>query len=156
MKAALRRPLQPSYASERAARRKLHHEEPKRHEESTARALGGRRQKGSGSCYDAKGDVAGVEAGRFDLHGECKRSTKQSYTLSIRTLNKITSEAADLLKSPFLAVRFDESLVERLAAEQWQKTGRPVTAAEADWIAVPRSLFVQLLEMCGEEFDDDG
>lgn len=149
-----RRPqLQTSRSRPDAGRRNACQEAPRRHEESTAKALGGRRQKGSGSCYDAKGDVAGVEAGRFDLHGECKTTTGKSLRLEAAWLNKITSEAEALLKTPFLAIRFNREVLQELASAAWRKGGKPVAVAEEDWIAVPRSAFVKMLEVCGEEFE---
>lgn len=138
-----------------AGRRRACQEAPRRHEESTAKALGGRRQKGSGSCYDAKGDVAGVEAGRFDLHGECKTTTGKSLRLEAAWLNKITSEAEALLKTPFLAFRFNRKVLEELASAVWRAGGKPVQVAEEDWIAVPRSAFVKMLAVCGEEFESE-
>jgi hypothetical protein len=115
--------------------------------------LGGRRQKGSGSRYDAKGDVANVGAGLFDFHGECKTTEGKSLRLEAQWLNKITSEAHDLLKYPFLAIRFRRRVLDELASKLWNKLGKPVTTAEQDWIAVPRSVFVRMLSELGEDFD---
>jgi len=141
-----------------ADRRRTNHEAPRRHEESTAKTLGGRRQKGSGSRYDAKGDVANVDAATFSFHGECKTTEGKSLSIKAEWLNKITSEAADLVKHPFLAIRFRKSVLDDLASKMWRKLGRPVETAEQDWIAVPRKVFVQMLYELGQEedFDENG
>jgi hypothetical protein len=87
------------------------------------------------------------------LHGECKTTVGKSLRLEAAWLNKITSEAEDLLKTPFLAIRFSRRVLEELASVAWRKGGKPVVVAEEDWIAVPRSAFVKMLEVCGEEFE---
>jgi len=150
-----RPPLHGPYGGDDADGRRARHKAPRAHEESTAKALGGRRQKGSGSRCDAKGDVAHVGAGLFEFHGECKTTQGKSLRLEAQWLNKITSEAADLFKYPFLAIRFNELVLGRLASELWRKLGKPVTTAEQDWIAIPRSVFVKMLDELGEE-DFDG
>jgi hypothetical protein len=155
MKSGDRRPpLRGAHTREDADRRRCHQKAPKAHEESTAKALGGRRQSGSGSQYHAKGDVADVDGGRFDFHGECKTTEGKSLRLEALWLNKITSEAADLFKYPFLAIRFRKRVLDELTSTMWRKLGKPVTTAEQDWVAVPRSVFVKMLEELGvEDFD---
>jgi len=149
-----RPPLKTFYTCDDADRKRRHHKAPKKHEESTAKALGGRVQKASGSCFDAKGDVACVEGGCFEFHGECKTTENMSLRLEAQWLNKITSEAEDLHKCPFLAIRFRQRVLDELASQLWRKLGKPVTTAEQDWIAVPRSVFVKMLEELGEVLDD--
>ena len=153
MKNEKRPPLRGAHTKDDADRRRRHHKAPKAHEESTAKALGGRRQKGSGSCYDAKGDVAGVNGGCFEFHGECKTTEGMSLRIQAQWLNKITSEAADLFKYPFLAIRFRKDVLGKLTSALWQKLGKPVTTAEQDWIAIPRSVFVKMLDELGVDFD---
>ena len=154
MRGEKRPPLRGAHTRDDADRRRRHHKAPKRHEESTAKALGGKRQKGSGSRYDAKGDVAGVEAGLFDFHGECKTTEGKSLRLEALWLTKITSEAADLSRYPFLAIRFRKRILDELTSALWRKLGKPITTAEQDWIAVPRSVFVKMLGELGvEDFD---
>lgn len=149
-----RPPLKGPHTRDDADRRRRHQKAPKIHEESTAKALGGRRQKGSGSCYDAKGDVAGVDAGFFEFHGECKTTEGLSLRVEAQWLNKITSEAADLARYPFLAIRFRKRVLDKLTSDLWRRNGKPVTTAEQDWIAVPRSVFVKMLGELGvEDFD---
>jgi len=149
-----RPPLKGAHTRDDADRRRRHHKAPKAHEESTAKTLGGRRQKGSGSRYDAKGDVANVEAGLFDFHGECKTTEGLSLRVEASWLTKITSEAADLAKYPFLAIRFRQRVLDKLTSQMWRKAGKPITTAEQDWIAVPRSVFVKMLGELGvEDFD---
>lgn len=148
-----RPPLRGAHTRDDADRKRRHHKAPKKHEESTAKALGGRTQKGSGSRYDAKGDVADVDGGRFDFHGECKTTEGMSLRLEAQWLNKITSEAADLFKYPFLAIRFRKRVLDELTSKLWQKLGKPITTAEEDWIAVPRSVFVKMLDELGVDFD---
>ena len=149
-----RKPLRSRFTAPDADRRRAQDRAPKVHETSTAKALGGRVQKASGAKYDAKGDVGMVEGGRFDFHGECKTTEGLTLRLEAQWLNKITSEAEALFKTPFLAIRFRRRVLDELASKLWQKLGKPVTTAEKDWIAVPRSVFVKMLDELGEEFDD--
>lgn len=157
MKDEKRPPLRSKYSRDDYDRRRQCFEAPKRHEESTAKSLGGRKQKASGSKYDAKGDVAMVKGGRFEFHGECKTTEGQSLRLEAQWLNKITSEAADLWKYPFLAIRFQEDVLKALASKLWRKVKKPVEPAEQDWIAVPRSVFIKMLSDLNEHYEgDDG
>jgi hypothetical protein len=144
MKGKKRPPLVGVYG--KSDRYKAQYRAPKLHEKSTAKSLGGYTQKASGSKFDAKGDVAGVDGGRFDFHGECKTTQGRTLTLEAQWLNKITSEAEALFKIPFLAIRFRQRILDTLASELWRKLGKPVKTAEQDWIAIPRSVFVEMLD----------
>ena len=78
--------------------------------------------------------------------GECKTTEKKSLRLEASWLNKITSEAEHVFKYPFLAIRFNKNILEGLASKMWAKKGEPVRVAEEDWIALPKSVFVEILE----------
>jgi len=119
-----------------------HHRHPRRHERDTAKALGGRRQPGSGSMKTAKGDVRDVASGAFEFLVECKRTKNQTLTVQGNWLNKITSEAGVL--EPALAIRFDPEVLSHLT-----KPGQ--ATAEADWVAIPRSVFRRMLDALGQE-----
>src|SRR5210317_2167458 len=150
-----RPPLRGPHTNENASRQKYQHRNPKKHEESVAKELGGKRQPGSGSQYHAKGDIANVCGGRFDFHGECKTTSKKSRRLETRWLNKITGEAAHLLKYPFLAIRFDEEVIRQLVREALM-TASPdqhIAQAEQDWVAIPQSVFSKMLSDLEEFYD---
>jgi len=116
---------------------------PKKHEKDTAQVLEGRVQPGSGSKQGFKGDVRGVATRLMEFLIECKRTTDQSLRVQVAWLNKITDEAG-LDKEPALAIQFEPGVMSKLA-----KPGQIV--AEADWIAVPRSVFKRLLDAAGLE-----
>jgi len=146
MKDKKRPPLEGPFTNKSVDKR-YQHKAPKKHEESTAKALGGRRQSGSGSQYHAKGDVANVKGGRFEFHGECKMTSKKSLRLEARWLNKISGEAAHLLKYPFLAIRFEEEVIRQLVHEALM-TASPdqhIVQADQDWVAIPQSVFSKML-----------
>lgn len=110
---------------------------PKKHEMSTAKALGGRVQPGSGSQATAKGDVRDVGTLLTEFLVECKRTEDQSLRVQASWLNKISTEAGPM-KEPALAIQFDEDVLRRLATHDQ-------VVAEADWVAVPRSVFRRML-----------
>lgn len=120
-----------------------HHRKPRAHESDTARVLGGRRQKGSGSMKHAKGDVDDVSFGGFDFLVECKRTKNESIQLKGQWLNKITVEAG-VVREPVLAIRFDPEVLDQLA-------GPNQSAAEADWVMIPRTVFRRILDALGQE-----
>ena len=92
------------------------------HESDTASVLNGRKVAGSGSSEHAKSDVYN-EVYRV----ECKATGRQSLSIKLEWLEKITREALDTNLTPLLAIRFDEA-----------------DLAEKDWIAMPRSEFIEL------------
>ena len=116
---------------------------PKRHERATAKALGGRVQPGSGAKTGFKGDVRDVSTPLQEFLIECKRTEDQSLRVEARWLNKITTEAGPD-REPALAIQFETNVLRRL-------TRPDQVTAEADWVAVPRSVFKRLLEAAGAE-----
>ena len=129
-------------------RRQALHRRPKQQEKKVAKAIGGRRQPGSGSDPRAKGDVRRDDDG-FPMLVECKRSMgKKSIRLEAAWLTKITAEAFAGNRHPALAIQFDQEIMREVARAH----GRMI--AEADWIAVPLSSFRGMLEALGEkDFD---
>jgi len=115
---------------------------PKRHEKATAKALGGRTQPGSGAKDGFKGDVREVATPDMEFLIECKRTEDQSLRVEARWLNKITTEAGPD-REPALAIQFETNVLRRL-------TRPDQVTAEADWVAVPRSVFKRLLDAAGE------
>lgn len=126
-------------ASGKAARDR----KPKKHEKATAKALGGRIQPGSGSKDGFKGDVRDVGTPFNQFLIECKRTEDQSLRIQARWLNKITTEAG-IDREPALAIQFEANVLRRL-------TDVGQITAEADWVAIPRSVFKRLLDMAGAE-----
>lgn len=116
---------------------------PKEHEKSTAKALGGRVQPGSGSKDGHKGDVRDIETFAVDFVGECKRTEKKSLRLEAAWLNKITTEAG-FDKEPALVIRFDEKVLKEIAT-------RDQIVADGDWVAVPRRVFRRMLSALREK-----
>lgn len=116
---------------------------PKRHEKATAKALGGRKQPGSGGKDGFKGDVRDVATPLNEFLVECKRTEDQSLRVEARWLNKITTEAGPD-REPALAIQFETNVLRKLT-----RPGQ--VTAEADWVAVPRSVFKRLLDAAGAE-----
>lgn len=125
-------------------RRDVTRNRPMAHESDVAAVVGGRKQPGSGSQEHSKGDVRRDHDG-FPLLVECKLTTKQSLRVEGGWLNKISAEAGRGGDKPALAMRWDPAVLRRMAAVQG------VPAAEADWVAVPASVFRRMLEALGEE-----
>ena len=94
-------------------------------EERVADALSGYRQKASGALPGSRGDVKGLE-----LLGECKRTDKQSISITMGYLEKIVKEAAFYNKLPAVAIEF-------------QDTPRRVPK---DWVMLPAGLVSEMLE----------
>jgi len=116
---------------------------PKKHEKSTAKTLGGKVQPASGAKAGFKGDVREVGTLFNEFLVECKRTEKQSIRIEARWLNKITTEAGSD-QEPAIAIQFDPMVLRSLK--------RPGEAeAEADWIAMPRSVFRRLLSIVSLE-----
>lgn len=133
----------PRFVEEAVSGKAARDRKPKAHEKATAKALGGRRQPGSGSKAAFKGDVGGVSTQLTEFLVECKRTEDQSLRLQARWLNKITTEAG-LTREPALAIQFEPDVLRRLT-EPGQIT------AEPDWVAIPRSVFKRLLDAVGVE-----
>jgi hypothetical protein len=119
---------------------------PKKQEKKVARAIGGKRQPGSGSNQWAKGDVLRDGPPQdldrtFSMLVECKRSMgKKSIRVEADWLTKITNEALPQGKYPALALQFDEEVMRACAR------GRGGVPAPEDWIAVPLMAFRAMLE----------
>jgi len=91
----------------------------------------------------AKGDVRDVASGLFKFLIECKRTKGQTLQVQGMWLNKITAEAG-VLEEPALVIRFDPDVLKRMT-----QPGQVV--AEADWVAIPRSVFRRMLDALGQE-----
>jgi len=128
----------PRFMQEEVDGRAARNRKPRKHERDTARALGGRVQPGSGAKQGFKGDVRDVSTPLVEFLLECKRTEDQSIRIQARWLNKITTEAGPD-REPALAIQFEPSVLQRLA-------GPDQMTAEADWVAVPRSVFRRLLD----------
>jgi hypothetical protein len=124
---------------------------PRRHERDVASGLDGLVQPASGALPGAKGDVRGVGADAYDFLVECKETAAESIRVSIRWLNKVTTEAG-VFKYPALAFRFDAGTVQQVAKRQWEEGISKVEATEADWIAVPLPVFRRMLESMGRNW----
>jgi len=125
-------------------RRESYHRRPRKQEKKVAKALGGRRQPGSGAFGSLKGDVKREHEG-FPLLVECKRTGKLSLRLEVSHLTKITNEALASGRHPALAVQFDEHIVGGVARHRGEEP------ASTDWIAVPLMTFQAMLEALGEK-----
>lgn len=128
----------PGWAKDIEDGKDARHRKPKRHEEDTAKVLGGRRNRGSGASPNRKSDVDGISSGLSDFQTECKRTEGSGLRVEAAWLNKITTEAG-VAKVPMLVIQFERTVLERMA-----ESGQIV--AEADWVAIPRSAFKRLLE----------
>lgn len=126
-------------------KRKTHRLKPKAQEKKVSEAIGGKRQRGSGSQPGLKGDAVREDIG-LPLLGECKRTAgKKSISVKVEWLAKISREAESQNAYPFLDVQFDRDVVESVA----RKMGIP--PPEEDWVMVPISLWRMILERLGEE-----
>jgi len=126
-------------------KRESNYRRPKKQEKKVAKAVGGRRQPGSGAFGAHKGDVK-RDDNEFPLLVECKRSMgKRSIRLELHHLTKITTEALETGKHPALAIQFDAEVVREVAAARGEE------AASEDWIAVPLMTFQAMLEGLGAE-----
>lgn len=76
----------------------------RRQEEQAAELVGGRRHSGSGSQVFRKSD-----ASSRDYQVECKQTEKESISLKLSWLEKISREAEGMGKEPLLHIRFLEA-----------------------------------------------
>lgn len=143
-----RRPVTPFIARGGQKREREQHRLPKVHEEETSVALGGRGTKASGALEGDKGDVSVV--GELDFLVECKSTVRKSLSIKGAWLNKVTTEAGPL-RVPLIAVRFLPKVLEEMARARWAKTRQRVETAEADWIMIPRSAFLNILSIIGAD-----
>ena len=127
-----------------------HKIKPKAHERKVAGIVSGKRQSGSGSHADAKGDVrreGDAFLQDFPLLVECKRTSgKKSISVKAQWLAKITKEANNVHKHPALAIQFDKEVMDELA--------RNGTPTETDWIAFPATTVQAIFEALGQDGPD--
>jgi hypothetical protein len=86
-------------------------------ERRTAKDLGGRVQKGSGSTSFAKGDVRAP----LDVRAECKTTVSKSYSLKLHEWQKIQHEAVAEGESAVMQVEFQgpAGINTKLAVIDW-------------------------------------
>lgn len=73
-------------------------------EEKTAKAFGGKRVRGSGNRWFAKGDV---KTDQFLI--ENKITQKKSYSISLRVLQKAYDEAIFSFRTPLLSIKIKDT-----------------------------------------------
>ncbi len=146
-----------THRPEETEKRRSHRVKPKAQEKKVALVVGGRRQGGSGSHEDAKGDAAREGSGYiqdFPLLVECKRTTLRanghgkSISVKAEWLAKITREAFNVHKHPALAIQFDKEVMDKLA--------RQGLSAETDWVMFPATTVQAIFEALGQEGPDFG
>lgn len=100
-------------------------------ERATAKELGIRLQPGSGNYIGRKGDFEYSEP--ESMLGENKATKHGSFPLKFSVLAKISREARDLRKEPFLVIDFEN-------VESYQPT---------KWACIPLELYKKLIEASG-------
>jgi hypothetical protein len=100
-------------------------------EKRNAKALGARCQPGSGNYIGRKGDFDFSEPESF--LGENKATKNASFSLKFSVLAKISREARDLRKEPFLTIDFENV-----------QSHQPTV-----WVCVPRELFTKFMAASG-------
>ena len=110
------------------------------HEGRVEKALNGRTTYGSGSQEFDKGDVKNVHVGPFELLIECKATSKLSMKFLAKWLVKITDEAGPN-RIPAISIHFSRSSLDRVAKGVFRRN----IPTEEEWIAVPMSVFEQLV-----------
>ena len=136
-------PIIPSLMRDDASKREATHDAPKRHEKETASRLSGWTTPASGSLPGAKGDVSNVDAGCFEFLVECKTTVNKTLKLEPKWLAKITAEAGPT-RFPALALRFRKEIISEMAHKYGAET-------EADWVAVPMSVFERIQMLLGDD-----
>ena len=107
---------------------------PDAQEERLARAVGGRKQPGSGSSIYAKGDVKERSSEAHDPNRflwECKQTIHKSLSIKGEWLDKISKEAIAAGLEPALSIEIK---------------GMESNVAERDWVVLPLSVFKRLCE----------
>lgn len=101
-------------------------------EERVAKALGGEPRMASGAVDSCKGDIA-LEFGHgvWKFLGECKATEGKTLRVDQEWLHKISKEALELERDPFLAMSFI--------------TGNGRAKLRGDWVAVPLRVFKELM-----------
>lgn len=98
-------------------------------EKKTAKRLGGDLTPASGALGSAKGDIVFKE-----VLMESKATIKNSITIKLEWLAKISREATDVFKSPALSITYVN------------KDGEPRKFGK--WVMVPESIFKDIHEIC--------
>jgi len=104
-------------------------------EKKSAKALGMSLQPGSGNYIGRKGDFENREPESY--LGENKETIHGSMALKFSWLSKISREARDYRKKPFLVIDFSNV-----------DSSHPTK-----WACVPLELFKQLLDATGADFE---
>jgi len=104
-------------------------------EKRNAKTLGARLQPGSGNYIGRKGDFEHAEPESF--LGENKATKNASFPLKFSTLAKISREARDLRKEPYLTIDFEN-------VESYQPTV---------WACIPIELFKKLMDATGSSHE---
>lgn len=94
-----RDPMRDFFESQRE--KNTDHDSVFRHEEQAAELVGGKRHKGSGSVHGHKSDASSE-----DFQIECKQTEKESISIKLEWLDKISREAFGRGRKPLLHIRF--------------------------------------------------
>ena len=86
----------------------------RRQETARAKAIGGRRQPGSGNKPGFKGDVRTT-----DTIEEWKFTTHRSYALNRESLQKLMEDALAAGRAPVFGVEFRDAMAKPNPTEQW-------------------------------------
>ena len=104
-------------------------------EKKNAKTLGARLQPGSGNYVGKKGDFDMVEPESF--LGENKETKAASINLKFSWLSKISREARDYRKKPFLVIDFS----------------RMDSVHPTQWACLPLDLFKKLMDNAGWDYE---
>lgn len=86
----------------------------KLHEDTIAKDLNGKKNKGSGNSWAHPGDIKTSE---FLI--EAKRTEKKSYSITLETWNKIEEEALFSFRIPILALNIQDTELIALSKEDF-------------------------------------
>ena len=104
-------------------------------EKRNAKTLGAKLQPGSGNYIGRKGDFDHAEPESF--LGENKATKHASFPLKFSVLSKISREARDLRKEPYLTIDFEN-------VESYQPTV---------WACIPIELWKKLMDASGWSYE---
>lgn len=105
-------------------------------EKKTAKRLDGKLTPASGALGSAKGDIVFKE-----ILMESKATIKDSISIKLEWLAKISREATDVIKLPALSVTYVD------------KDGEPRKFGK--WVMVPESMFKDIHEICKKRSDQE-
>jgi hypothetical protein len=114
-------------------------EKSKRQEHRIAQELGGKVQKGSGSCPGHKGDVR-----TYELLIEAKRTDKDSLSIKKSWLKKISKEAMAYGKIPALSIEFGKMRGDEERGCFYRRG--MADSIDKDWIMVPARFLRMLID----------